>query len=291
MANDKQVFEGRAATAPQWQWYAIADSARFPQLPAALMAPGAVVRCLLGAKQNTPLAQQSPHLVQLSHPARAGLAWQWIDAHPGLCHGVMIIASAKAFDDVFAQLSKFVDITLPDGDTMFFAFWDPAILGTLIGQADDHTLHVAGPVFDDIQTAKFFEGIGSWWYWDRAERLHECVIPPNVSDQISYPVALTQFQVDELVEASVPDHVIYFLNLNQPLLLARVAAPGRYAFVSQQIKEARAIGLEGMRDIVNYVCAVLIYGDQLVTDARLREILLSVKMGEMNFTEALAKFP
>lgn len=45
------------------------------------------------------------------------------------------------------------------------------------------------------------------------------------------PLQLTQYQVDDLVEASVPDHVLYYVELNQPQLINDIAPANRYGLV------------------------------------------------------------
>ncbi|MFS2002990.1 DUF4123 domain-containing protein [Duganella sp. CT11-25] len=291
IGSEVRFFIENAAGHPQWQWYAIADSAQSRQLPAALLDAGGQARCLLGASQGTPLAAESPHLVPLCAPDASNAAWQWIDLYARRGPSVTVIASLAGFDALFLHLQKFAEVRLPDGDTMFFAFWDPAILGALIGQADDPTLHVRGPIFTREQGSAMFEHVEGWWYWDREGGRRSCAAPPPLAADIVLPLQLAQTQVDDLVEASVPDHVLYYLDLNQPLLLAEVPPPQRYAVVRSAIQEARDIGLEGMKDLVNYVCAALVYKDRMRQDAQIRKLLEAVKHGSLSFTAALNEMP
>ena len=289
--SEIRFFIEAAVDHPQWRWYAIADSAQSRQLPAALLDAGGQARCLLGASQGTPLAAESPHLVPLCAPGALSAAWQWIDLHARRGPSVTVIASLAGFDALFLHLQKFTEVNLPDGDTMFFAFWDPAILGALVGQPDDPTLHVRGPIFTEEQGSAMFEHIEGWWYWDRDGARRICAVPLPLATDIALPLQLAQQQVDDLVEASVPDHVLYYLDLNQPLLLAGVAPPQRYGFVSSAIQDARDIGLEGMQDLVNYVCAALLYKDRMRQDAQIRNLLDAVKQGNLSFTAALNDMP
>jgi hypothetical protein len=188
------------------------------------------------------------------------------------------------------HLRQFSEVRLPDGETMLFAFWDPAILGTLIGQNDDATLHVPGPVLSRDQQEILFAHSGQWWYWDRDGQRHQATAARGLAAG-TLPVQLTQAQVDDLVEASVPDHVLYYLDLNQPLLLADVPQSQRYSFVSSAIREGRRLGLEGMQDLVNYVCAALIYKERLREDGSIRRLLESVKEGRMSFAQAVMALP
>jgi len=289
------VLAALAAQHPDWRWYAIADSAQDAALPGAIDGPDAAVRCLLGATQGSPLAAQSPHLVQLAPPGQGGVAWQWIARWLGrpapLEPSLTVVASTLAFDALFAQLKQFTEIRLPDDYDMFFGFWDPAILGTLVGQPDDATLHVKGPVLDAGQRAQLFGGLAGWWYWDRDGQQHAVDVGATPPVRLPAPLLLTQNQVDQLVEAGVPDHVLYFVDLNQPNLLRDVPEASRYAYVKQALAGARAIGLIGMRDLVNYVCMTLIYGERWYSDPRITALMTRVKHGDLEFDEAIKLLP
>jgi hypothetical protein len=281
-----------ASNHPQWNWYAIADSAQNPALPGALTAAGGEVKCLLGATQGSPLAEKSPHLVGLPSPARGGGAWEWIGQMAKRQPCVTVLASRLPFDVLFEQLKQFAEIRLPDGTEMFFAFWDPAILGTLIGQKDDRTLHVEGPVFDDEQRAMLFGGLDGWWYWDRDGGMHTVAITaatPTV--RLAKPLILMQHQVDELVEASVPDHVLFYVDLNQSYLLTDIPPNQRYGYVERALRGARELGLRTMSDMVNYVCASLIYGPRWQQDKTIGDLLARVKNGDLKFSAAMKLFP
>jgi hypothetical protein len=276
---------------PGWYWYAIADSAQNAALPEAIAQGAAQVRCLLGATQGSPLAKQSPHLVRLGPPDAGNAAWQWIARMAPRQPSVSIVASALPFDALFEQLKQFTEIRLPDNYDMFFGFWDPAILGTLIGQSDDATLHVRGPVLDTDQRAMLFGGLTGWWYWDRDGYLHTVDVGDAPPICLSAPLALTQVQVDDLVEAAVPDHVLYYVDLNQAHLLSDLPESGRYAYVEQALEGARGIGLISMMDLVNYVCMTLIFGERWYRDREIADLLLKVKTKQLEFSEMITLLP
>lgn len=281
-----------AAQHPRWHWYAIADSAQDKSLPGAIAPSGASVRCLLGATQGSPLAEQSPHLVRLDPPSHGSAAWQWIARTAPRKPCLTVLASTLPFDALFAQLKQFTEIRLPDDYDMFFGFWDPAILGTLIGQPDDQTLHVKGPVFDAAQRRMLFGGLEGWWYWDRDGQRHAVDVGADAPPvRLAAPLMLSQAQVDDLVEAGVPDHVLYFVDLNQPHLLRDIPERQRYAYVEQAVNGARAVGLTGMRDMVNYVCMTLIYKERWYRDKDIAQLLVRVKNGELEFSDALKLLP
>ena len=273
-----QDFYEAARQHPNWHWYAIADAAQHKALPKALGQSGTLQRCLLDAPPGSPLAAVSPHLVQLPSPEPdpESAPWMWLRRNaPGLpC--ATVVASTLPFEQVFAHFKPLMEVLLPDGQDMVFAFWDPAILGTLVGQADDATLHVPGPVLSAAQRATFLQALTSWWYWDRLGALH-CIDLTDAASAIleldALPLQLTQPQVDDLVEASVPDHVLHYVDLNQGHLLSDIPPKERYPTVRNLLVAARDIKLDVMSDLVNYVCAALIYKDRFASDKTILDLL------------------
>jgi hypothetical protein len=288
--RDIDMFRNAAQLESALNWYAIADSAQHSALPKALIHGARNVRCLLGASQGSPLAQHSPHLVELCSPQEASNSWSWISLNAKSKPCVSIIATRKSFEELFSQLSDCVEVVLPDGDVMYFAFWDPAILGTLMGQADDQTLHVKGPVLNSRQREKILNEMNGWWYWDRSGEVHSIVSFEAGCQIDDGPIFLSQVQVDDLVEASVPDHVLYHIKSNQHYLLNDVMPEKRYFLVSHALERARAIGLTGMRDLVNYVCVELIYKER-IHDAAIKRVFDEVKNGRIKFDVALNQLP
>jgi hypothetical protein len=284
-------FVAVATEHPDLRWYAIVDSAQDPSLPDVLKAPA---QCLLGAARDTPQARKSPHLVKMGMPAVHDPAWRWVAYHASQRPCATVVASPLAFEALFDALAAATEITLPDASEMVLAYWDPAILGTLIGQKDDLTLHVPGPVLSAGQRLFFANRLARWWYWDRAQRLHEIDLEncrPGESGEQAAPFRLSQAQIDDLVEASMPDHVLYFVELNQAHLLYGLGHIERYDFVSKALIEARTLGLEAMRDLVNYVCVALIYKDRLQTDPDIIAILAEVHSRRLSFDDAMQRFP
>lgn len=273
------------------RWYAIADSGQHGGLPAAVVQQGYAVRCLLGASQGSPLANDSPHLVELCRPTESSRTWNWISLHAKSKPCLTIIAAQMSFDELFVQLAECTEVVLPEHFEMFLGFWDPAILGTLMGQRDDLTLHVPGPVLTSCQRLKLTGGLHSWWYWDRMGGMHSLAIDPRQGPPPKAPLNLTQTQVDDLVEASVPDHVLYYVELNQPLLIAEIPTSQRYVVVRDALVEARDVGLDVMQDMVNFVCVKLIYGERMLTDKVILNILDRMRQGQLTFPQALDALP
>lgn len=284
-----RTFLDAADADPELRWYAIADSAQAFDLPRAVLQPGRSVRCLFDAEQGTPLAGKAPHLVELPSPSAGEPAWQWILREAPHAPCLTVIATRLGFDALFAQCQAASQVVLPDDYEMFFAFWDPAILGTLVGQPDDTTLYVPGPVLGPAQIAALTCELAGWWYWDRDGGLHALATMPERVEPAPLPFVLTQEQVDALVEASMPDHLLYYVDLNQRHLLDRIQGEAPYRFMCRAYDEARMHEITGLRDQVNFVCAKLIYGARFDTDPAIAALLARVRAGRLTFTDAIAE--
>ncbi|WBS04820.1 DUF4123 domain-containing protein [Pseudoduganella sp. SL102] len=272
----------------QLYWYAIADSAQDASLPEVLSRPS---RSLFDAEPGSPLARKSPHLVDLGPPGRGIKAWEWIARNSSKTPSITVITSLLSFSPLLAKLKSCAEIILPDGDMMFFAFWDPAILGTLLGQQDDLTLHVPGPVLTIEQRSYFAGVVQRWWYWDRNETIHEIQFNSGAEIVESAPFQLSQTQIDQLVEASLPDNLLYFVDLNQPYLLYGMSKRAQYEFVRTSLFSAREIGLESMRDLVNYVCLMLICKRDNEPNPHIAVLLDRVRDKELTFDDAMKSLP
>lgn len=285
------IFKEFARNNPAIHWFAIADSGQDIHVPKALVSDSRAVRCLLGGSQDTPLARHSPHLVELYSPLVLDSTWVWIGQKASTTASVSVIATHMKFQQLFDQLVACTQVKLPDSETMFFAFWDPAILGTLIGQLDDLTLHVPGPVLSQAQQSLLTDGLAGWWYWDRSGNLHQLVISRQKNIAVPNSFELDQKQVDDLVEASVPDHLLYYVALNQPHLISDIPPSDRYETVRRALIHGREIGLLAMRDLVDFVCLSLLYKEKMRHDRRIVDLLNMVEIRELEFREALEKLP
>lgn len=253
-------------------------------------------KCLLPAAIDSEMANYAPHLVELSPLAADADIWpdvlQGGARHPA---SFTLLASRLSFDALWDHLSAFTDIVLPDDTDMIFAYWDPAVLGTLTGQKSDLTLHVPLPVLSERQRARLLQGITAWWYWDRDGNPQQILPRTNddaaTSHLLALPFKLTQVQVDMLVEAGVPDQLLSMVMENQPQLLWEIPPVQHYRLMETHLLGARRLKLFGMRDILNYTCAALIYGAAVKTNPVIAGLLEQVREGTMSLDEALERFP
>ena len=297
---DLATFESNLATAfenSHLTCYAVVDHAQDAALLLSFKKNGLAThsKCLLPAALDTEMADYAPHLLELSPLAADSEAWPDIlkggAAHPA---SFTLLASRLSFDQLWISLTGFTEIVLPDGTEMICAFWDPAVLGTMTGQMSDHTLHVPTPVLSERQRARLLHGIFAWWYWDRNGNPQQVLPRENwaaAAHLVALPLHLAQVQVDMLVEAGLPDLLLSMVRENQPQLLRDVAESQHYKIIEQHLFSARQWKIFGIRDILNYACAALIYGDAMKTDPRIGLLMEQVKREEIDFEVALGQFP
>lgn len=272
--------------------YALADAGQDKSTWYRLRQHGSQTLSLLNT-QDSAADAFSPHLVALgsasapSVPIRTALAAH----HPTTAF--TLLCSHLSTAELHQHLARFVEVKLTGDMDMLLAYWDPAILGTLVGQKSDDSLHVPGPVLDQAQLQAFLSPIVAWWYCDRESRWHQ-IDPPHASNAAAdgKPFALTQAQEDMLVQASVPDQVLYHLELNQPNLFDNDKTHAmRYGFVKIILGSARQLGLTGMRDLVNFTALCLIYRRRMQTDPEIAHLLDQVQKKALTLDQVLPLMP
>lgn len=231
----------------------------------------------------------SPHLIRLSNTWSSD-TWNYISKKIVGTPKLTLIITKLNFEDLFSHLRQFLNVQFEGGLEMYLAFWDPAILGTLVGQDTDETLYVKQQVLSDQQKKLLLEPIHSWWYWDRKESLHK-IIGKNTEELARIfdwqnPFKFSVIQEEMMVEATFPDHLIYYLNLNNPFLVEDFDKWSLYQYVVEKISSAREYNLEGTRDILNFICLTLIYKNSF-DDELLQNLLLKVKAKKITMDQAM----
>lgn len=204
-----------------------------------------------------------------------------------------LLCSALPAADLHRHLAQFIEVRLTENVDMLLAIWDPAILGSLVGHKEDDSLHVPGPVLSSEQIEALLAPVVAWWYCDRETRWHRIDTPPDVQESDKdLRLTFTQEQEDMLVEASVPDQVLYHLEVNQPHLFeADKTHAMRYGFVKAVLWSARHLGLTGMRDLVNFTALCLIYRRRMQTDPAIAQLLDQVQQKTITLDQALPMMP
>lgn len=268
--------------------YALADAAQDNALPGAISSARTPSRCMLPGAQGSSVEKAAPHLVDMTDANIDEVPWQWLVKRAPLQPCASLLASASPLDELVQHLQRFIDVELPDRTHMALAFWDPMILAGLIGSNEDPTLHVRGPIFNASQRVIFLAPIKGAWYWDRAGALRALPVPkeltmPASGEQGVLPLRLHPEQIDQLVEASMPDQIWHYIRENKPDILLGHSDFDQYRLISQQLMHARGYGLDGMRDLVNYCSLAFALGIDFDRDAKAAALLTQVKAKTMSF--------
>lgn len=277
---------------PDLNLFAFVDVAQEPSLLRRFHNNDLDSACLYGYEADSPIAKATPRLLQIDHLRHQTLLSYLLRQIKLRPLGTMLAATCT-LPELASHLRACMDVRLEGHDDMFLAIWDPAILGTLLGEEKDQTLHVQGPALSAGQAKTLVGPVLHWWYWDRKGNCHDIVKAVVQSDcpPENLPLQLDSRQVDMLVEASVPDHLLYHLSTNLPELIEKLAAEKRYDFVRQQLRRGRDYGLDGTGDLVNYVAIALAFGARFDESSNVAQILQRVKDKELSFEQAMKLLP
>ncbi|MCH7335468.1 DUF4123 domain-containing protein [Acinetobacter sp. NIPH 2699] len=236
-------------------------------------------RCLLKEASGEKARAVSPHLLQLPKDF-SSKEWAWMTRRVAGTTQMTVIVSPLSFDLLFEHLRQFLEVQFEGGLEMILAFWDPMILATLVGHQEDETLYVKEPVLNPQQIEKLLQPIQSWWYWDRLTQI-QAIFGLNQNIEIlpksTSPLYFTVEQEEKMVQATFPDHLIYYLKLNHAFLVDKMDDYDLYQFVVHSIPYAEEYHLAGTRDILNFICLRLMYGTQFELDQTLQHLLSDLK--------------
>ena len=268
--------------------YLLLDAAQSRDLLALVPESGA--EALFAFTRSTKEGKVSPWLV---HLGRSGQPLK--KPQQNLLNAVLDVVQARPCATLLAtecemavllaHLRRAMDPKMPDKDSSYLAFWDPAVLAVLLGQSDLDTQSRIEPVLQPAQSRALLGPIARWWCWSRSGRLHEYAAADFSETAAPLPLQLSAAQVDALVQGNVPDLLIYYVNLNQPHLRDKLPPLAMYWFVRQQIVFARRYGLTGTRDLLNYVCLALIAGARVDQIPEVAELLARVKSRQLKFDQ------
>lgn len=268
--------------------YALADAARDKFFLSKWM--HLLQRNLLTEAAGEKAAQISPHLIQLNTEITS-LEWTHIQKRVLSTPKMTLIVSPLNFEEMYAHLRQFTTVRFDGGLEMFLAFWDPCILATLLGHQADKTLYMQEQVLDNEQKQILLSPIHTWSYWDRLGQLQQ-INGLNLSGfQRSFdsqnPLCFSVEQEEQMVEATFPDHLIYYLKLNNYFLVENFSAWDLYEYVISALKQARSFDLQGTRDILNFICLKLGYQERFEIDQQLQTALLQVKEKQITMDQAM----
>lgn len=272
------------------QLYLLLDAAQQRDLLGRLPPSGA--EALFAFSRGSKEGQVSPWLVHLGRSGQAlkNVQQDFLNAVLDVVQAspcATLLASECGMPLLLAHLRRAMSPEMPAQNDSYLAFWDPAILAALLGQSDVETQSRIEPVLSPMQSRALLGPISHWWCWSRSGRLHEYAVGDFAELAAPMPLRLSAVQVDALVQASVPDLLIYYVNLNQVHLRDKFEPLAMHWFARQQLVYARRLGLAGTRDLLNYLCVALALGERFDLYPSLSPILARVKAGELSFDQAM----
>lgn len=296
----QEMKPARKAWAERWskakpqgkplQLYLLLDAAQHRDLLAQLPQNGA--EALFAFTRDSKEGKVSPWLVHLGRSGQALNKPQqrFLDAVLDVVQAspcATLLASECEQPVLMAHLRRAMDPRMPGKEGSYLAFWDPAILAALLGQSDADAQSRIEAVLSPAQGRALLGPVGHWWCWSRSGRLHEYAASDFSVPPAPLPLALSAAQVDALVQSSVPDLLIYYVNLNQVHLRDKLTPLAMHWFARQQLVYARRLGLTGTRDLLNYLCVALTVGERFDQYPSLSPILTRVKAGQLSFDKAM----
>lgn len=103
--------------------FGIVDTARDIKLyPVVLQSPHAV--CLFAGKLSEPMKRVAPYLVELTDDTPLKYLWR---SHGWEQAWGILLRSPLGLDELRRHLRKFLLAQLPDGEAVFFRFYDPRV--------------------------------------------------------------------------------------------------------------------------------------------------------------------
>nr|WP_255682074.1 DUF4123 domain-containing protein [Luteimonas sp. BDR2-5] len=129
------VFNGAARAGAAGNVFAVLDGAMVEALPERLAASDCEYACLFSGALDPVLESAAPHLVRLEpgHPfAEQVLRQGWND------HWGIVLRAAPGVDlyDLRQHLRRHLRVLDPDGQAMFFRFYDPRAFRVVIPELD-----------------------------------------------------------------------------------------------------------------------------------------------------------
>ncbi|MBL8896540.1 MAG: DUF4123 domain-containing protein [Planctomycetes bacterium] len=129
---------------PSASTFAVLDGARIEKLASALETHGAEAQCLLAGKLSPSVARTAPYLVRLERDA-SFTTWL-LERGWGKSYGVFVRATLE-LGTLRRHLKRFLVVAGPDGQRLFFRFYDPRVLRLYLPTLNaEEMAQVFGPV-------------------------------------------------------------------------------------------------------------------------------------------------
>lgn len=283
--------EEGCAAAPAPRTYALVDPMLVPQGRAQLaqlarqaqLPSGAVTLALTVPGTARTDDERSPQLLPwlIELPEATGpretlarLTMGWARDH----QGAVWILSECSIDGLAMLLGRAMVVRLDDGSQ------------AVLRLADARVLQALQEVLDPAQQQSLWGLAAQWRYVDRSGHLQTIEASPLRPARPGrwQPIAISQQQTTELLQAAEPDEVLSYVNRLAGERLGALAMPERYAFATRQIAAAKALGMHSSQEIGIYAAMALKEGDDFLAKAPWQLALEQVRQGERSWVQVLS---
>lgn len=226
----------------------------------------------------------SPKIVQLSHDYSD---WDIFNNDFDKA-AVSIILTHLNLKEVSIFLKNLTMPIFESGIDSFFAFWDPVVLSALVGNEYDRTNYYHGCIFNDEQKNLFLNPFVTWCYWDRINQL-QFILEESKSVDITEKLIISEKQEELILLATLPDTIIYYLNLNNKFLLESFESKIEiYDFVCECILLFEKLMIDNLRDKIDLTCYIIIMKFKENNDEELITQLKKISLGEKSVSDLFA---
>lgn len=240
--NTTQLIE--SAIGHDWYTYGdsylLLDGARLGDMVTWLRRQNADVRwiSLLGTAMGSTLLEASPVLVHLPVSASDRFLRRLLN-DPKEVRAVSFLVSQQPLRQLADHLTRHLYIEDPDGARWMLAYWDPFILSSLVGSRPSISALVPGPILTEIQRAALLAPVAWWCFRGRDNTLCTIRSPSPAEESARPPFAMTQEQMNQLADLSLPDQVGKVLTEAAPETIASLSDTSAHRIFCHAIRESR----------------------------------------------------
>jgi hypothetical protein len=144
----ESILESDIFRDPTVSQYAVFDGAAVPKLLPMLRSHRPEHACLYSGTLRPTLAAAAPYAVRL---VQGTPFTDWTLSRALWPTAGVVLTARATLQDIRRHLRKFLMVRTPDGESVYFRFYDPRVLGTFL------------PVCNGEELAEFFGPVGRFW--------------------------------------------------------------------------------------------------------------------------------
>lgn len=279
MTSDIRAFaEEQLALNKKVNLYFLLDHAGMPGLCRKLRGSSTAWWSLFEGTREEAALSVAPVLVLIGESGHLRIPRRlldWIRDHGQYASAVIMLASPETPASIRSRLEARLNAKLSEDMDAMLRFFDPRVLEQL------------QKVLSVEQARLFFSPAEKWWYVDRSGKFvgHDAEFDPV--EKFELPLALSEDQEFQLLEASEPDQVLGVLRENASFLVSSLPLHTQYQYVVRQIQAARELGLSSTVDFVLYSAAALSNGEDFPASSIWAGVFDDVRVNGIPFTEAV----